>query len=78
MVKSVHECDIDNGEYESFKRIFKMKLTSKGYKFYSPYKTASSMCYSALVFSSSEKNLGAVYNLLNKEPAKSCDTAFAT
>ena len=74
MVESKHQCTIDTGEHESFKRILKMKLASKGYKFYSPYKTASSTCYSASTFSNSDKNLGAVYNLLNKEMTKSSDT----
>ena len=38
-----YRCSIVSGEHESFKRILKMHLTAKGYKFYSPYKTASSM-----------------------------------
>ena len=40
-----YKCPVVGGEHESFKRILKMQLTSNGYKFYSPNKTASSMCY---------------------------------
>lgn len=73
MVESKYQCSIENSEYESFKRILKMNLSTKGYSFFSPYKTANSMCYNPSIFSNTDRNLGAVYNLLNKQTTYSTD-----
>ena len=40
LVVEKNECTVETGEHESFKRILKMHLSSKGYKFYSRLQVA--------------------------------------